>query len=69
MAEALKGFARKRQPNAKEIMAQADLMEQRYKARLDQQKASIDSFLAYLEQTDQVAAYVAWQNRNRKEEA
>lgn len=69
MAETLKGFARKRQPNAKEVLAAADLMEQRHRERIDTQKKSIDSFMAFLEQTDQVAAYVAWQNRNRKDES
>ena len=60
-------FEHGRKRTIKEVLAEADLMEQRYREINNRQKKRIDRFMAFLEQTNQVEAFVRWDHANEWE--
>ena len=60
-------FEHSRKRTVKEVIAEADLALQRLQAVNDRQRKRIDRFMAFLEQTNQVEAFVRWDHANEWE--
>ena len=53
--------------SAREVVKRADEMDARRQEQIKRQGERITSFMAYLEQTDQVSTFVAWEAKKRLE--